>query len=172
LEIEPDGSGAQPHGAEMMRLRERRAQQYWRRILLVVAAIVALLAPMRQVATQESPTRQKRASIVEIQRYKFYDACFYGVVDAAVETTTDIRVSLKIKHKQSAGRCGCRSANLQVLVFVQGNVNGPPDPSLSGKRLVATTPRFLDTLEAYALTIKKLSSEPPQHYKLWLSCAD
>lgn len=112
------------------------------------------------------------ASIVEIQRCKFYDACFYATIGSVVETATDIRVNLKIEHKQVSGRCGCRSANLRLEVFAKVDVYVSPDTPLGGMRLVETTAPFRDASQQHAVTITKLKSEPPQHYKLWLACAD
>jgi hypothetical protein len=156
----------------MTRLRERLAQIGGRQSRSSVAVTVALLVPTCLVFAEAQPAQRNRTSTVEVQRYKFYDACFYASVDTTVESATDIRVNLKIQHKQSSGQCGCKSAALKVLVFADVDVYVPPDTPLGGKRLVDTTPRFSDGLAAYALTIKKLNSEPPQHYQLWLSCAD
>ena len=59
---------------------------------------------------------------------------------------------------------------LVALVVAGVGTNQSSGTSLNGKRLVETTPMFSNTLERYALIIKK-RREAPQHFRIWLSCA-
>jgi hypothetical protein len=134
--------------------------------ILTVALLLTPIASHGHAAAESKP-----ASVVEVLRYKFFDACFFASVDSAIETKSKIDVRLSIEHKQSSGLCGCKSAALKVLVFAEVGTAIPSDSPLGGKRLVQTTPMFSNTLEMYTLTLSKRRSEPPQHYKIWLSCA-
>ena len=142
-------------------------------IMLSRVAFVSLLVVMVPTlcTIDRAAAQSAQESAVQVERDKFRDGCFPADVDTAIETKADIDVTLKIAHKQSSGQCGCRSAALRALVFAGVGTNQSSGTSLGGKRLVETTPMFSDTLERYALTIKKRRDAPQQHYRIWLSCA-
>lgn len=173
MDFDQGCSGSQPDRGEMMRLRTRLVRARWvHQTLLGVAILLFVLVVACPGLKQMPPDGPNQASTVEVLRYKFYDDCFYATIDSAVETATDIGVQIKIKHLQSSGRCGCRSALMKVKIYAEVDVYVPPDNPLGGKEPVGTTPPFSNTLEAYALTIKKHRPQYPQDYKLWLACAD
>ena len=156
----------------MKNLREIELHQLWHRLVRCGVAVLAVLSVTTHMASAQDRSRDsKGGSIVEVHRYRVFDACFYANVDTAIETKAGIDVTLKIAHKQSSGLCGCRSAALRAHVYAAAGTNGISATSLDGLRLVQTTPMFSNTLERYALTIKKRREGSTQRYRIWLSCA-
>lgn len=157
----------------MMRLPTRLMRARWMQQTLLGVAVVLFVPVVARLGLKQTPSdHPNRASTVEVLRYEFYDACFYATIASAVETATDIGVQIKIKHLQSSGQCGCRSALLKVKIYAEVDVYVPPGFPLGGKEPVGATPAFSNILEAYALTITKHRTPLPQDYRLWLACAD
>jgi hypothetical protein len=107
---------------------------------------------------------------VNIQRYEFYDTCFFASIAHSSETETRIIVNLKIDHRQNSGQCGCKSALLKAVVFVVETAPSSSGIHHEGLRRVQTTPAFSNRQEVYALTIRKRPSHRAHSYSVRLAC--
>jgi hypothetical protein len=108
--------------------------------------------------------------IITVQRGGFYDACFVASVDQVRESAPVIAVRLAIDHRANAGKCGCKSATLKVLVFAQVEAPTSSERVIGGFRHVQTTLPFSNNLLTYEFAMKKRRSEAVQHYRVWLAC--
>jgi hypothetical protein len=128
-------------------------------------AILALLTLALPIAPKA------HAAAASVHRYSFYDACFFATIDSIAETARRTNVRLKIEHKQSSGRCGCKSALLKALVLEDAITPSDGGSSLANKRLVQTSPAFPNTRENHDVFIPKRADTSPEHYMIWVACA-
>jgi hypothetical protein len=110
-------------------------------------------------------------TIVEVQRGGIYDACFVASVGQDTETATTMTVRIVIDHKQNSGRCGCKSAELKVLVSAKVPSPTPLEARNGGLIHVQTTRPFSNSLTSYELNIKKRLVPKIQNSSIWLTCA-
>jgi hypothetical protein len=150
-----------PHGTKLTSL----LRQWHRRPRLCGLAILALLV----LALPNTP--QANATVVSVYRYSFYEACFIATIESITESARQTTAKLKLEHKQSSGRCGCKSALLKVLVFVDAIKQGGDGAALANKRLVQTSPAFPSTRSFHDVAIPKRADRLPENYTIWLTCA-